>query len=446
MKIKIKQLTAILLATLMILPMLIAGAVPQMPHMFYGDVTIDGVAAADGILVEAKINGVTYASTTTLDGKYGYSPLFTVPADDPDTIEKEGGVAWGGFDFYVDGFYVATWVFEIGGVDWFDLDVTTDVYEVQLYEGWNLIGFHLIPEDPNIEVIFTDIIDDVNVIWTFDGETKVWSTYSPGAPSDLTEMVEDRGYWVLVNADTVLRVYGRGTVYVEDTDGVVTGGEISPGINLFIYSTDEYQIAVYMPTYLEVSTPYSKSASEIDVYLKPLVSLSGLFSVDVEAGIKVKMPAFSTFVFLDVDATILGDFKPDIFCWELPVSGLSIALALEEGDVGIYALSVPTMAGAVSIEDLPVGEWSYVSSYDIYTVMEPTLMSLDVTPMEITIGPVEQSTEDTTIYFVGSITSDVYHRPTCYYVDSIHEHNKIYFSSTEDAEIAGYRPCLVCNP
>jgi len=48
--------------------------------------------------------------------------------------------------------------------------------------------------------------------------------------------------------------------------------------------------------------------------------------------------------------------------------------------------------------------------------------------------------------FVGSVNSDVYHYPYCKYVDQIHESNKIWFTSSQDARNHGYRPCKVCNP
>lgn len=84
----------------------------------------------------------------------------------------------------------------------------TRIVELQLYAGWNLIGFPVVPEDPSIEVVLGDILDKVESVWAFDGETKTWSSYSPGAPSDLTEMVEGKGYWIKVNTDSILTIYG----------------------------------------------------------------------------------------------------------------------------------------------------------------------------------------------------------------------------------------------
>jgi len=48
--------------------------------------------------------------------------------------------------------------------------------------------------------------------------------------------------------------------------------------------------------------------------------------------------------------------------------------------------------------------------------------------------------------FVGSIHSDVYHYPSCCHVKQIKPANLRWFSTSEEARAAGYRPCLDCNP
>lgn len=52
------------------------------PHQFYGSVTTNGEPAADGLLIQAKIDDSVVASTVTKDGFYGYLPdIFYVPDD-----------------------------------------------------------------------------------------------------------------------------------------------------------------------------------------------------------------------------------------------------------------------------------------------------------------------------------------------------------------------------
>lgn len=61
----------------------LAYAAPGIPNRFYGYVNFINGPAPDGTIVEAKINGITVSSTTTVSGKYGYAPnIFDVT--DPD--------------------------------------------------------------------------------------------------------------------------------------------------------------------------------------------------------------------------------------------------------------------------------------------------------------------------------------------------------------------------
>lgn len=48
--------------------------------------------------------------------------------------------------------------------------------------------------------------------------------------------------------------------------------------------------------------------------------------------------------------------------------------------------------------------------------------------------------------YVGSVTSDKYHRPDCSYAKKIKPENRINFSDIWEAREAGYSPCKVCNP
>jgi methylphosphotriester-DNA--protein-cysteine methyltransferase len=48
--------------------------------------------------------------------------------------------------------------------------------------------------------------------------------------------------------------------------------------------------------------------------------------------------------------------------------------------------------------------------------------------------------------YVGSINSDVYHLPTCKYVEQINPENRIWFASEQEAIDKDYKPCSVCLP
>ncbi len=48
--------------------------------------------------------------------------------------------------------------------------------------------------------------------------------------------------------------------------------------------------------------------------------------------------------------------------------------------------------------------------------------------------------------YVASVNSDKYHRVSCDYAENILEENRIYYSTPQDAEDAGKRPCSACRP
>lgn len=68
------------IALLLILMSVVVSAAPGVPHQFYGNVLINGEPAPNNYLVEARINGAA-KQTFTMDGTYGYDPIFYI--EDP---------------------------------------------------------------------------------------------------------------------------------------------------------------------------------------------------------------------------------------------------------------------------------------------------------------------------------------------------------------------------
>ena len=75
--------TTLFLSFVFALAPLIALAAPGIPHQFYGLVNFTNGPAADGLLVEARVNNVVVGSANTSGGKYGYMPslLFAAKSD-----------------------------------------------------------------------------------------------------------------------------------------------------------------------------------------------------------------------------------------------------------------------------------------------------------------------------------------------------------------------------
>lgn len=81
-------------------------------------------------------------------------------------------------------------------------------YTIDLIEGWNLISLPLVPDVTNIEIILRDILDITLTVWHFDAVTGEWDSFHPGTPSDLTEIVDGKAYFIGIEAPVMLEVSG----------------------------------------------------------------------------------------------------------------------------------------------------------------------------------------------------------------------------------------------
>ncbi len=85
-----------------------AAAIPGIPHQFFGSVNFLNGPAQDNILIEAKLDGSTIASTTTSNGMYGSAPnLFLI-------TDPGSNMAGKNISFYVSGDFVASAAFDNG--------------------------------------------------------------------------------------------------------------------------------------------------------------------------------------------------------------------------------------------------------------------------------------------------------------------------------------------
>jgi len=71
---------------LLVMASVAVSAAPGVPHQFYGQVLVNGQPAPDNYLVEARIEGVA-KQAFTVDGAYGYDPIFYI--EDP-TNDRAG--------------------------------------------------------------------------------------------------------------------------------------------------------------------------------------------------------------------------------------------------------------------------------------------------------------------------------------------------------------------
>jgi len=205
----------ILLVMCLALPLGIAQAAapPYMPQVFYGEVTIGGVSAGDGITISAEIDDVEYASTTTSGGEY----LLEVPGEDPAEPGKQGGQPGDTIVFKVSGEVADSQAFEQGMFTPLNLAIAGTPLPVAEFSASPLSG-----NEP-LTVEFTDeslnMADSPSWSWDFgDGGTSTEA-------SPTHQYLEVGSYTVTL---TVTTAYGSDTEIKADYIVVTAEGAFDP--------------------------------------------------------------------------------------------------------------------------------------------------------------------------------------------------------------------------
>ena len=78
----ILKIVASLISVGFFLPVFAFAQTPSLPHQFFGTVKFtNGIAAPNGMTVEAKIDGFVVGSSVTANGNYGYNPNLLFATD-----------------------------------------------------------------------------------------------------------------------------------------------------------------------------------------------------------------------------------------------------------------------------------------------------------------------------------------------------------------------------
>jgi hypothetical protein len=147
-----------------------AFAIPQIPHQFWGNVTIGGVPAPEDTVVMAEVRGVEKSTTVDALGRYGYSPTFKVPADDPDTGGIEGGRNGDTISFYVGAVLATTYTFQIGAGTRLDLEVPgEDVTPPRVVSTSPANGATGVPVNTLVTATFSEPVNPATIVFSLDG-------------------------------------------------------------------------------------------------------------------------------------------------------------------------------------------------------------------------------------------------------------------------------------
>jgi len=105
-------------------------------------------------------------------------------------------------------------------------------HEIDLEAGWNLVSFNLTPSDPDIEVVLEEIMDDVDLVYGWNGATGTWLRFDPavGFGNTLEELDETMGFWINMDDAATLTVVG--------TEPTTTDISLYDGWNLMGYPSD----------------------------------------------------------------------------------------------------------------------------------------------------------------------------------------------------------------
>ncbi len=142
-------------------------------------------------------------------------------------------------------------------------------YNLTLYPQWNLMSLPLIPENASITHVLQPVSDDVDVVWSYNPESKSWSVYNPApeAPRNLTTIRDGLGYWVKTKTtETVtFSLYGYENIpgpNIPPTYKVYTGWNLmgfkalqEMNSTYYLRGVDYIRRLTYIPTYGWVRDP-----------------------------------------------------------------------------------------------------------------------------------------------------------------------------------------------
>jgi hypothetical protein len=102
-------------------------------------------------------------------------------------------------------------------------------HAITLVSGWNLVSFNLIPNDQDIEDVLADILEDVILVYAWNGSTDSWLRFDPDVSfgNTLAELDATMGFWINMAQEVTLPIAG--------TEPITTNIPLYSGWNLVGY-------------------------------------------------------------------------------------------------------------------------------------------------------------------------------------------------------------------
>ncbi len=83
-------------------------------------------------------------------------------------------------------------------------------FNITINSGWNLISVPFALQNDSMHIVFEPKADKIISVWTYDGVTGQWYSYTPDGieNDDMNGMLPGWGYWVLATDSTKLSIEG----------------------------------------------------------------------------------------------------------------------------------------------------------------------------------------------------------------------------------------------
>ena len=184
-------------------------SVPPLPHAINGEVLENGLPYKENLFLGVRIDGSVVASTTIIDGRFGYSPTLKIYPDDPSTPDNEGAQNGDMLSIYINNTFLISFPFESGKITRISVDIGQVLNKApiaalnDLYWGVSEISMEFDASDS------TDIDSEIaEYFWDFsDGTTalgkKVVHRFSEPGEYRITLTVQDDRGAIDVASDTV---------------------------------------------------------------------------------------------------------------------------------------------------------------------------------------------------------------------------------------------------
>jgi len=100
-----------------------SSSVPSLPHAINGEVLENGLPYKENLFLGIRIDGSVVASTTIIDGRFGYFPTLKIYPEDQSTVEIDGAQVGDTLSIYINNTFLISFPYESGKITRISVDI-----------------------------------------------------------------------------------------------------------------------------------------------------------------------------------------------------------------------------------------------------------------------------------------------------------------------------------